>query len=65
MAEEFDTEYTEDVTCPWCGKEETDSWEFKDGEHECGWCDKPFEVYRHVSVEYSTTKVIKEEKQNG
>lgn len=65
MAEqEFDTEYTQDVTCPWCGKEATDSWEMDDGEYDCRWCDKPFYVNRNVSVDYSTEKVIKEESKN-
>ncbi len=63
--DELDTLYEEQVTCPWCGHEETDSWKFKDGVYECSECDKPFEVYRHVSVDYSTYRVIKEEKRNG
>jgi len=41
--EEFDTEYTDHIICPYCGYEFQDSWEFKDTQdeqhvdcHDCG-----------------------------
>ena len=63
--EDLDTSYNELVTCPWCGYEEQDSWEYEDDEYECNSCGKPIEVYRIVDIHYSTVKVIKQEKQNG
>jgi DNA-directed RNA polymerase subunit RPC12/RpoP len=63
--EVLDTSFTELATCPWCGHKDRDSWELEDGEYECGECGKSYEVYREVEVTYSTSKVIKQEKQNG
>jgi DNA-directed RNA polymerase subunit RPC12/RpoP len=57
--EVFDTSYTDLITCPWCGAEFVDSWEFEDGEYDCNSCGKPFEVCHDVSITYSTAKVIK------
>lgn len=56
--EEIHHEYTTEITCPWCGYEERDSWEANDsGQTDCGKCDKPFTYERDVSVTYSTEKV--------
>lgn len=69
--EEFDTDYTRDITCPYCGYENNDSWEVfgpNDGdgdvtETSCGRCDKEFTVQLNVRVTYSTEK--KKEVQDG
>lgn len=47
------------IMCPHCGKHSSDSWECDDGkegvfDHECGWCEKPFEYTRYISVKYSS-----------
>ena len=57
---EIHHEYTDETTCPYCGHEESDSWEIAGdddcGETECGSCDKKYLFSRSVSVSYSTTK---------
>lgn len=45
-----------EVTCPWCGYEHSDSWEFSDGDYDCADCEKPFGVSRDESVTYSTVR---------
>lgn len=52
----FEHDYEDEVVCPHCGYEHSDSWEMRDGEHECPECDKKFELECHHSVTYSTTK---------
>lgn len=54
-------EFTRNVTCPWCGHQDSDSWErhMNDGdceEEECGKCGMPFVVSCIVTVEFSTEK---------
>lgn len=56
---EIDHEYTNEIVCPHCGYEYTDSWEMQDGKRNCCECDKPFSVDRDVSVTYSTRKETK------
>jgi len=56
-AEGFDYEYTDEVVCPHCGYEYGDSWEMRDGEHECPECEKSFDLVREVSVSYTTSKI--------
>ena len=57
MAEfDGDTGCTNEVTCPHCGYEFSDSWEMSEGEHECPDCDNTFEIERHVEVTYATYK---------
>ena len=71
VKDEFDTDYTREVTCPYCGYEDHDSWEVFDGssgdgditETSCGRCDKEFTVQLHVRVSYSTEK--KKEVESG
>jgi len=57
MGKSIDCEYTSEIVCPYCGEEVGDSWEFEgeDGEWECHECEKTFNWYRTVTVEYSTT----------
>lgn len=51
------TDCTNEVTCPWCGFEFEDSWEFSDeGKVNCDECEKNFIYSRDVSVSYSSSK---------
>ena len=55
---EIDTEYTDFITCPYCGYEDRDSWEvdFRNSECteiECNNCGKEINVTKHISVSYS------------
>jgi transcription elongation factor Elf1 len=56
--EEFDTLYQDEIVCPHCGYEHSDSWEVKhnDGEYNCDSCGKKFHYERHIEVTYSTRK---------
>ena len=59
---EFDTNYTDEIICPWCGTEFEASYEFFEGSTECrvvkcDECGKSFDATRHISVDYSTSKV--------
>ncbi len=58
--EEIDHVYTDEVTCPYCGYEFMDSWEFEGediGELHCDGCEKEFIAHRNISISYSTSKV--------
>lgn len=52
-----DTRYTKEAMCPYCGYEQSDSWELSDGEYECPDCGNSYEVEVVVTVEYSTSKL--------
>lgn len=58
MKTEIDHEYTDNIVCPYCGGEETDSWEFHEdsGDINCGSCHKEFHYERDISVSYTTSK---------
>jgi hypothetical protein len=64
--EEIDCEFTEEIVCPYCGDEWTDSWEYDSstfGERRlddclCDECENVFEVSRNVTVTYSTARVL-------
>lgn len=64
-------EYTEQIKCPFCGYEESNSWEFDDdGTHECGRCGGEFSWERIVTVEYNSTpgkppRIIKAHRKEG
>jgi len=61
--EEIDTDYTREAVCPYCGWENSDSWELRlDGDGDsttikCGECEKEFKVYLNLEVTYSTEKI--------
>ena len=59
MTKIIDHEYTQEITCPHCGREWTDSWEVNadDGEEECSNCEEKYSWTRQVSVTYSTEKM--------
>ena len=52
-----DTDYMDDIVCPYCGYVHTDCFEWSDGENECSDCERKFEMYRDVTVTYSTSKI--------
>lgn len=61
IEDEIDHEYTNEITCPYCGEEFGDSWEVRDGEEElglqeCSYCEKEFYAYRQIEITYSTEK---------
>lgn len=62
MSEEIDCRYTDEIVCPYCGYEFSDSWEYADYsrvEVECGDhlnCGKEFIVYPDVTVTYCSEK---------
>ncbi len=55
-----DTDYTHEITCPWCGYEQSDSWEAPDeDEHVCDNCGNEYSHTRDVEVTYCTEKIVK------
>lgn len=53
-------EYTDEITCPYCGSEWIDSWEYRSGqedlgEYTCGECGKTYLISRNITIDYSTT----------
>lgn len=56
----IDCEYTDEIVCPYCGEEFTDSWEFEPDMDtiDCYECGMEFKYERNVSVTYSTSKVV-------
>lgn len=54
----IDHEYTDEIVCPHCGYEHSDSFEYsEDGDTTCNDCGKPFHYARDISVTYSTDKL--------
>ena len=48
------------ITCPYCGYEDKNSWEFdydEETQQDCGRCGKEFNVSREISVTYSTSRI--------
>ena len=58
--EKIDHDHTDEVICPYCGYEFSDSWEFnanQDEQHvECEECGKEFFLYVDITVNYTTRK---------
>ncbi len=53
----FDTSTTDNLICPYCGYEETDSWELGESSdnHQCGSCDKTFVYETEVSRSFTSS----------
>jgi len=55
MIDEMDYFRTNEITCPYCGWKDRDSWELTEsGEVFCSSCDKEFHVEREVDVKYTS-----------
>lgn len=52
---------TDEIVCPHCGNEFSDSWEYGDrediGDVECGECEKTFYVRRVIDISYTSEKL--------
>ena len=50
-------DYTNNLTCPYCGNEDIDSWELSDNEdeHKCGRCRAIISYQRVVTVVYNSS----------
>lgn len=57
--EEIDTEYTNNIICPYCGNEDTESYEYhnNDGETNCNYCGEEFYYRRDIEITYCTRKI--------
>ncbi|CDN44016.1 hypothetical protein [Paenibacillus sp. P22] len=66
IAGDRDTECEDEITCPYCGHEFSDSfehlngWEEDLGNIECSDCNKTFRCTANFSVSYSTEKIEEE-----
>ena len=59
---EIDHKYTDEIVCPHCGAEFSDSFEFDEsGETDCYKCEKPFLYETHVEITYTTRKLPSKE----
>lgn len=58
MSSFIETECTRNITCPYCGWEDVDSWEAgdSDDECECAHCGETFSYERIITVEYTSWK---------
>jgi hypothetical protein len=57
MTKDIDASYTDQITCPYCGDERTDSWELgEEGEVECYECGKMFRFTSDVRITYTSER---------
>ena len=48
----------DEITCPYCGYKEADSWEMQDsGNTFCGSCEKEFFVEIETEIKYTSSKI--------
>lgn len=55
--------HKEEITCPWCGYEDSDSWEFEgeyDDAYECPECGKKFILEVLTEVTYTSRRRIED-----
>ncbi|MBI9110251.1 hypothetical protein [Maridesulfovibrio ferrireducens] len=54
-------EYTNEIKCPYCDYEFSDSWEFNDSDEcsevDCPECGKEFALTVNIKIDYSTEKI--------
>jgi transcription elongation factor Elf1 len=59
--QEIETSGTYQIICPYCGCEQSNSWEVSpdknDFSYDCEECDKTFQVSREVLVSFTTSKL--------
>lgn len=63
LAWENEQSKEDEITCPWCGYSNPDSWEFEgeyDDAYECLHCGKPFIVERIVDITYTSKRRIED-----
>ena len=55
----FSHEYMQEITCPHCGYEESDSWECGESDdcRECPDCNKLYSFQQNIEVSYCTDKI--------
>lgn len=54
---EIDTQFTQEAVCPYCGAEQSDSWELEDNdEYYCDECENDYLITRHTEITYCTHK---------
>lgn len=54
--DEINTDYTEDIICPFCGYVFTDSWELDDeAEVDCPECDATFDLEVGITTWYTSS----------
>ena len=64
-------EYNRNAVCPYCGYEDTDSWELHlrwDGDETvtaCNACGEDFTVWLNLEATYSTKKTLQKESDNS
>ncbi|MFH2143074.1 MAG: hypothetical protein ABIJ97_11660 [Bacteroidota bacterium] len=61
LKHDYDTDYTDEIICPYCGCKFMDSWkisaDMSDGETvitSCQECDKEFNVLVNIDISYTT-----------
>ncbi len=60
MIDELDYFREKEITCPYCGFKDINSWEFTEpGEVTCGACEKDFFVEVEIDVKYSSQPIDK------
>lgn len=51
----------DEITCPFCGAVQGDSWEYGDGEDigevECGYCSREFYAHRDITIAYTSRPI--------
>ena len=54
----IDTDYTDEIVCPYCGHKNHDSWEYNDngGKTECVECGEIFDLVVDIDITYCTSK---------
>ena len=60
---ENEQSYKNEITCPWCGYENPDSWEFEgecDDAYECPSCGELFVLERFVEITYTSKRRIED-----
>ena len=64
--------YTREITCPYCGSEDDNSWEVNELDSDgdciedycCGSCEKQFSVTKDITVSYSSYVTENNEREN-
>jgi len=59
--QDINCDFTDSITCPYCGHKLTDSWEMPDSSDEeiCDYCHSKYSYERDVEVTYNSVKIEK------